>query len=97
MVPHGRATHFKTNVLFLKGLAQCLLKFDHISYRSLTANLQSLVCDTSDNACMLLYSPPTGERMKRHVTFTVILTWVKGCISQNNSFVVSSVKYYGRD
>lgn len=38
-VPHGRATHSKTNVLFLKGLAQCL-KFDHISYRSITANLQ---------------------------------------------------------
>lgn len=31
----------KTNALFLKGLVQCL-KFDHISYRSITANLQSL-------------------------------------------------------
>lgn len=96
MVPHGRAIHSKTNALFLKGLAQRLLKFDHISYRSITANLQSLVCDTSDNACILLFSPPTGERMKRHFTFTVILKWVKGYISQNNSFVVSSVKYYAR-
>lgn len=41
LVPHGRAIHSKTNVLFLKGLVQCL-KFDHISYRSITANLQSL-------------------------------------------------------
>lgn len=99
MVPHGRAIQSKTDVLFLKGLAQCLfLKFDHISYRSISANLQSLVCDTSDNACILLFSPPTGERMKRHFTFTVILKWVKDyTISQNNSSVAFSVKYYGRD
>lgn len=96
MVPHGRAIHYKTNVLFLKGLAQCL-KFDHISYRSLSANLKAYNFDTSDNACILLFSPPTDERMKRHFTFTMILKWVKDYINQNNSFVASSVKYYGRD
>ena len=34
--------------------------------------------------------------MKRHFTFTVILKWIY-VISKNNSFVVFSVKYYGRD
>lgn len=57
--------HSKTNVLFLNGLsAMFISKFEHISY-STSAKLQKAkVFNTSDIACILLFSPPSGGRMK---------------------------------
>ena len=74
-----------------------ILKFDHISYRSISANLQSLQFVTSVITHAYCYFHHQLVKEWKD-TFTVILKWVKDCIiSQNNSFVVFCVKYYGRD
>lgn len=73
-----------------------IFKFDHISYRSISANLQSLQFVTSVITHAYCYFHHQLVVKEWKDTFTVILKWIY-VISQNNSFVVFSVKHYGRD